>query len=263
MGVRVAYLVAGVAVVACLGALIGCGGGGGTFNSGQRAPWRGQAEHACLTSGAVRASPYVQAMSKIDGPGVCGLDAPLRVSGLSGGTVGLSPPATIGCPLTAGLDRWIKAAVQPAARRYYGRPVVEIRQIASYSCRGRNGNNNGHISEHAFGNALDIAGFKLAGGEEISVYRGWWKGGPREKAFLQAVIAGACPEFYTVLGPGSDRYHYNHIHVDLLVKNSRNGRHYCKPAFNRGVPMAEAPADPSSTASVRPLSFVGPRPGED
>jgi Extensin-like protein C-terminus len=95
------------------------------------------------------------------------------------------------------------------------------------------------------------------------VFRGWWKGTQREKAFLQAVIAGACAEFYTVLAPGSDRYHYNHIHVDLLVKNARNGRHYCKPAFDRGVPVAEAEADPRSTASVRPLSFVGPRPGED
>jgi hypothetical protein len=262
MGVRVAYLVTGLTVAACLGALIGCGGGG-TFNSGKRAPWRASTEQACLTSGAVRASPFVQSMSPIKGPGVCGLDVPLKVSGLSGGKVGLSPPATIGCPLTAALDRWMRASVQPAAYRYYGRPVVEIKQIASYGCRGRNGNNYGHISEHAFGNALDIAGFRLAGGEEISVYRGWWKGGQRERAFLQAVMAGACNEFYTVLGPGGDRHHYNHIHVDLLQSNARNGRHYCKPAFNRGVPVAEAESDPLSTASVRPLSFVGPRPGED
>ena len=264
MGVRVAYLVACLAVAACLAVLAGSGGGGsGSFNSGQRAPWRASAEQACLKAGAVRASAHVNPMSRINGPGVCGLDQPLRVSGLSGGTVGLTPAATIGCPLTAGLDRWIKATVQPAAYRHFGRPVVEIKQIASYSCRGRNGNNNGHISEHAFGNALDIAGFRLAGGEEVSVFKGWWKGSAREKAFLQAVIAGACAEFHTVLGPGSDRYHYNHIHVDLLVKNARNGRHYCKPAFNRGVPVAEADADPRSTASIKPLAFTGPHPGED
>jgi hypothetical protein len=262
MGVRVAYLVAGLGVAACLGALIGCGGGG-TFNSGQRAPWRGEREQACLTSGAVRASSYVEALSKIDGPGVCGLDVPLRVSGLAGGRVGVTPPATIGCPLTAGLDRWIRASVQPAAQRYFGRPVVGIRQIASYGCRGRNGNNYGHISEHAFGNALDIAGFRLAGGEEVSVLRGWWKGSPRERAFLQTVIMGACAEFYTVLGPGSDRHHYNHIHVDLLMSNARNGRHYCSPAPGPGVPVAGVEADPRATASIKPLSFVGPAPGED
>ncbi len=92
--------------------------------------------------------------------------------------------------------------------------------MPSYGCRGRNGNRFGDISEHAFGNALDIAGFRLAGGDEITVVEGWWEGSPRERAFLQAVFAGACAEFYTVLGPGSDRYHYNHIHVDLLLTNT-------------------------------------------
>jgi len=262
MGVRVAYLVAGIAVAACLGALVGCGGGG-TFNSGQRAPWRGKAEEACAASGAVRASPYVQTMSPIDGPGVCGLELPLRVSGLSGGRVAVSPTATIGCPMTAGLDRWVRNAVQPAAYRYFGRPVVEISQIASYGCRGRNGNSFGAPSEHAFGNALDVASFRLAGGDEISVMRGWWRGTPRERAFLQAVFSGACAEFYTVLGPGSDRYHYNHIHVDLLVSNARNGRHLCQASPGRGVPVAEAQGEPRSTASVKPLAFVGAGPGAD
>ena len=124
MGARIAYLAASLAVAACLGALQGCGGGG-SFNSGQRAPWRQQAEDACIAGGAVRASSYVQQMTPIDGPGVCGLERPLRVSGLADGAVALSPPALIGCPITAGLDRWIKASVQPAAIRYFGSRVVE------------------------------------------------------------------------------------------------------------------------------------------
>ncbi len=255
MGARVAYFAAGIAVAACLGALVGCGGGG-TFNSGQRAPWRGKTEEACLASGAVQASAYVQPMQAIDGPGVCGLERPLHVSGLLGGGVGVTPPATIGCPLTAALDRWIKASVQPAASRYFGSRVVEIRQIASYSCRGRNGAMFGKISEHAFGNALDIAGFRLANGQEIVVVSAWGRGTARERAFLGAVFGGACQEFDTVLGPGSDRFHYNHIHVDLLASNGSRGRHYCRP--QPGIPVAEAASDPKSTASVTPLSFVGP-----
>jgi hypothetical protein len=257
MGARVLYLVTGLTVAACLAALIGCAGRG-TFNSGQRAPWRAKTEEACLASGAVRASDYVRPMEAIDGPGVCGLERPLRVSGLAGGRVGVSPAATIGCPLTAGLDRWLRNSVQPAAYRYFGRPVVEIKQIASYGCRGRNGNNYGAISEHAFGNALDIAGFRLAGGDQITVVRGWWRGGSRERAFLQAVFAGACAEFYTVLGPGADRHHYNHIHVDLLLTNTRNGHHLCQPSRGRGVPVAEAGSEPRSTASLKSLSFGGP-----
>ena len=257
MGVRVAYLVAaGIAVAACLGALVGCGGGG-TFNEGRRAPWRAETEHACLASGVVQASAYARPMEAIDGPGVCGLERPLRVSGLLGGNVGVSPAATIGCPLTAALDRWVAASVQPAARRYFGSRVVEIKQIAAYGCRGRNGNNYGNISEHAFGNALDMSAFRLANGQDIVVARSWWGGTPRERGFLQEVFAGACSEFYTVLGPGSDRYHYNHIHVDLLVSNARNGRHLCQPSPGR-VPVAQAPTDPRTTASIRFIPLTGP-----
>lgn len=257
MGARIAYLAAGIAMAACLGALVGCAGGG-TFNDGQRAPWRQQAEDACVASGAVQASAYVVQMTPIDGPGVCGLQRPLRVSGLSRGAVAVSPPALIDCTLTAGLDRWINASVQPAASRYFGSRVVEITQIASYGCRGRDGNSFGKISEHAFGNALDMAAFRLANGQQITVVNAWWRGSPRERAFLQAIFAGACDEFYTVLGPGSDRFHYNHIHVDLLLSNASRGRHYCRPY--PGQPVADAASEPRNTASVLPIPFVGPGP---
>jgi hypothetical protein len=136
--------------------------------------------------------------------------------------------------------------------------VVGLIQIASYSCRGRDGNNWGKISEHAFGNALDIAGFKLANGQSVTVVNGWWGGPPRERAFLQVVFDGACAEFYTVLGPGSDRFHYNHVHVDLLLSNASQGRHYCRPY--PGQPIAEAAGHPKSTASITPIPFVGPGP---
>jgi hypothetical protein len=255
MGARVAYL------AICLGLLawlLGCAGGGVPYE--RRAAWRDQAEQACLASGQVRASAYVQAAASLDGPSACGIATPLKVSGLLDGQVGVSPTATINCPLTAALNHWIRTTVEPAAYRQFGRPVVGIRQIASYSCRGRNGSRRGHLSEHAYGNALDIAGFQLAGGQEILVVKGWWRGTARERAFLAEVFGGACREFYTVLGPGSDRYHYNHIHVDLLATNVYRGRHYCRPQ-PRGIPVAESGGEPKSTASISPIPFVGP--GED
>jgi hypothetical protein len=99
-----------------------------------------------------------------------------------------------------------------------------------------NGNPNAHISEHAFGNALDIAAFVLADGRKITVEKGW-HGIPEEQAFLHDVQAAACEVFTTVLAPGSNVYHYNHIHVDLMRHN--NGRHICEP---RAVPGDEVAA---------------------
>ncbi|MBX9711058.1 MAG: extensin family protein [Xanthobacteraceae bacterium] len=151
------------------------------------------------------------------------------------GPVALKPTATLACPIVSVLDRWLADSVQPAAMRWFGARVVEIKQISAYSCRGMNGNSNAHISEHAFGNALDIAAFTLADGRRISVQDGW-KGLPEEQGFLRDVQAAACQQFTTVLAPGSNVYHYNHIHVDLMRRAS--GRIICQPSAVSGEEVA-------------------------
>lgn len=138
----------------------------------------------------------------------------------------LKPTATLACPLVSALDRWVSGGVQPAALRWFGQPVVEIKQISAYSCRGMVGAGTNHISEHAFGNALDIAGFTLADGRHISVMKGW-RGSPEEQGFLHDVQLYACDTFTTVLAPGYNAAHYNHIHVDLMRRAS--GRRPCRP----------------------------------
>jgi len=151
------------------------------------------------------------------------------------GSVALKPTATLACPIVSVLDRWIAESVQPAAQRWFGARVVEIKQISAYSCRGMNGNPNAHISEHAFGNALDIAAFTLADGRRITVKDGW-HGLPEEQGFLRDVQGAACQQFTTVLAPGSNQYHYDHIHVDLMRRASR--RVICEPAAVSGEQIA-------------------------
>lgn len=162
------------------------------------------------------------------------------------GAVALKPAATLACPIVSTLDRWLAEGVQPAAQRWFGAPVAEIKQISAYSCRGMNGNSRAHISEHAFGNALDIASFTLADGRRISVKDGW-KGMPEEQGFLRDVQASACQMFNTVLAPGSNVYHYDHIHVDLMRRAS--GRVICQPAAVSGEEVA-ARASPRGYAGL-------------
>src|SRR5260370_25319844 len=104
--------------------------------------------------------------------------------------------------------------------RWFGARVVEIKQISAYSCRGMNGNSRAQISEQAFGNALDIAGFTLADGRHVSVKDGW-KGMPEEQGFLRDVQAAACQQFSTVLARASNVYHTDHIHVALMPRATR------------------------------------------
>jgi Extensin-like protein C-terminus len=151
------------------------------------------------------------------------------------GPVEIKPAATLACPIVSALDQWIAQSVQPTARRWFGQPVVDIKQISAYSCRGMNGQPGAKISEHAFGNALDIAAFVLADGRVVKVKDGW-RGRPEEQGFLRDVHSTACEQFTTVLAPGSNEFHYDHIHVDLMRR--ANGRRICEPAAVDGETVA-------------------------
>jgi hypothetical protein len=145
---------------------------------------------------------------------------------LSVAPASLTPTATLACPVVSVLNRFVSDRVQPAAARWFGQPVVEIKQISAYSCRGMNGNPHANISEHAFGNALDIAAFTLADGRKITVKDGW-HGAPEEQGFLHDIQGAACEMFTTILAPGSNAYHYDHMHVDLM--RHAGGRVICEP----------------------------------
>ena len=227
-------------VAACLAAA-GCS----TVERAQRPAWREQAEKACIAERRVSLSRYIQPRGReIDGPGICGLTEPYMVGALAGDSVQFDTVATLDCPMIAALDDWVTKVVQPVAQARFGQNVAQIDTMGSYSCRGMNGQAGAKISEHAFGNALDIGGFRLADGRKITVVHDWTRGDEQSQAFLRDVHAGACESFTTVLGPGSNAFHYNHIHVDLALHGG--GRHYCKPTPEASRPgpapvQSEAP----------------------
>jgi Extensin-like protein C-terminus len=391
------------------GVLLALAGCGRSFMSGERAPWRHQAEVECMRSGSVKLGAGVVQIDPIEGPGMCGADFPLKVSALgesspligyaddprppgsipntvqmprwpinepqfappaaipsvarperpvnaprmrwvpgpppaeqpntvtpagrpiplsapnapipddipddavtpparprpayapprtydpptyqppqqalpslgrAGGrqTAGpttpavLTPPATLACPIVSALDRWVGEGVQPAAMRWFGTPVTEIKQISAYSCRGMVGSGGSGISEHAFGNALDIAAFMFSDGRRVTVEAGW-HGTPEEQGFLRDVHLSACDHFSTVLAPGYNAAHYNHIHVDLMRRAS--GDRPCRPeAMSGEVAAAKAravyasrqrgPAFTSTTrTNARASRLPAAIPGED
>lgn len=184
-------------------------------------PWRADEERRCLASGYIRNNPYISKRSALGGPAPCGAVQPLYVTATAHGAVELKPQATLQCPMVPATDHWVVTSVMPAARRFFGTDVVELKVVASYSCRPRNGIAGGVLSEHGLANALDIAAFRLADGREVSVLSGW-NGNIAERAFLRAVHRGACRTFTTVLGPNADRFHRDHFHLDL-ARHGRSG----------------------------------------
>jgi hypothetical protein len=256
---------AGMAVI-----LVGCGGG---FSGAQRAPWRSEAELACMRSGVLESMPYISQARAIEGPGVCGADYPLKVAGFTteftgsiGGSkalaTGIKPAATLACPMVPSLSRWLNDVAQPAALEWLGQPVVEIRTMGSYACRSRNNQRGAKLSEHSFANAIDIGGFRLADGRVINV-KGGWKGDIASQGFLKTAHRGACGYFKTVLGPGSDAFHHDHFHFDL-ARHGRSKSAYCRPR-NVAIPQKPYGYDPSMAASysedATEQSYDKPAPG--
>jgi hypothetical protein len=104
--------------------------------------------------------------------GACGAPAPREVKSIGDSKVKFEPPATLNCPMIAGLASWISDKLQPAAQQNFGSPVVRI-VAESYSCRNRYGLANAPISEHAFMDAIDVSAFVMANGTIVRVAKSW------------------------------------------------------------------------------------------
>jgi hypothetical protein len=149
-----------------------------------------------------------------DAGGQCGYHDGVRLR--RGGALAIAyRPEGLGtsCPVAAALALWEWHVVQPAALARFGEEVASIDHFGSYSCRRLYGRAEGAMSEHAAANAVDIAGFRLAGGRRITIARDWRGNGP-EAAFLRDVRDGACRLFATVLSPDYNQAHADHLHLD-------------------------------------------------
>jgi hypothetical protein len=126
--------------------------------------------------------------------------------------IALDKPATLTCPMAVAFQDFEEQVIQPAAQRIFKRRVILVRQLGSYSCRDIRGTRR--LSEHARGQAIDVAGFDLDNGMKITI-KDNWKGNDDRAHFLQEVAKGACKLFNVVLTPKSGADHHDHIHVDI------------------------------------------------
>ena len=140
----------------------------------------------------------------------CRVDTAVKISRID---VVLNQPATMSCALAARIDDFERGALQQIAVRDLGEHVSRIDHLGAYACRRSTGI-SGRLSEHALGLAIDISGFRLTDGTEISVERDWWAPGPK-RDFLHHLAQSACGYFSVVLTPSSNRDHFNHMHFDL------------------------------------------------
>ena len=146
----------------------------------------------------------------------------------------VTPTATLRCPMAEQIALWVRDDVEPLAVKL-GSPLRVLDNFDSYECRGRNRIPGAKLSEHGRADALDVRLFKLADGQSLTL-----TDVHVNKEWREAIKASVCARFSTILGPGSDGAHEEHIHLDLAER--RNNYKICEwdvraPAL---LPVAQA-----------------------
>jgi len=193
----------------------------------------------------------------IAGPGECGAADAVQLQSVllaDRGKVAIVPPATLRCAMAERLALWLREDVAPAARKL-GAPLRGLDNYDSYECRGRNRVPGAPLSEHGRANALDLRALRLANGAairptDVKVDKDW----------RAALRASACARFSTVLGPGSDGSHEEHIHLDLAER--RAGYRICEWEVREPAAQAkniEPEAEPAAARLAEPVPLPRPR----
>jgi hypothetical protein len=128
--------------------------------------------------------------------------------------VSVKPAAILRCTMASAIADWIRTDIAPLAAKA-GSAIGTLDNFDSFECRSRNRVAGAELSEHGRANALDVRALKLANGQTISLTD---RTVPRE--LRESVLHSVCARFATVLGPGSDGYHEDHIHLDLMERRS-------------------------------------------
>jgi hypothetical protein len=182
-----------------------------------------EALKTCLADLAALGTKF-EMRTRIDEGEGCGIDQPLEVAEVLPGID--TGGAQMRCETARALGHWLKDTVNPALKiAMPDRKITGLTTGSTYACRLRNSAAEGKISEHARGNAIDIAAFRLDDGSEVPM-KPRAEDGTMEGAFQRTASAGACLHFTTVLSPGSDATHQDHLHLDVLERES--GYRYCR-----------------------------------
>ncbi|KLK92402.1 hypothetical protein AA309_15210 [Microvirga vignae] len=145
----------------------------------------------------------------------CRIGNPVSVSALPTG-IEVSPASLMECSFAEGLVRWVNEVVIPRTGEHFQSAPTKLLIGTSYQCRDQR--SGAKLSEHAFGNSVDVMGFEFDKRPPLTV-RVQPEGSP-EAAFQSAVQKEACAIFSTVLGPGADDDHDDHLHLDMRVRKA-------------------------------------------
>ena len=161
--------------------------------------------------------------------GQCVVRSPLEVGGIrvNGRVVPLAGDPILTCGMAETVRDWAEEVDGYLAARENTR-ISRILSGTSYACRNRNNAAGGPMSEHGFGNALDVVGFELEDGRTMSLPGGWSEPLSPAGRLLRFSHDAACARFTTTLGPEANALHADHLHLDLGCHGERCVARLCE-----------------------------------
>ena len=158
----------------------------------------------------------IELLPRLIGPGDCGGRDMIRLEAVllpNRKRVEVRPTAVLRCDMAESFAAWVRdeASDRLAA---LGDALRSVETFGSYECRGRNSIADAKLSEHGKGNAIDLRTLVLANGRHIE-----FTDETASKPLRDGLRDSACHRFTTVLGPGADSHHNNHIHLDILERH--------------------------------------------
>jgi hypothetical protein len=194
----------------------------------------------------------IDLMPRLIGPGACGGDDIVEVDAvlLAGNKqIEMKPTPLLQCPMAEQLALWLRDQAAPRVAEA-GPTIASVQSYDDFECRLRNRQITGKVSEHGKADAIDVRGFTLVNGSFIGL-----TDVNADKDLRDDLRQSACGRFTTVLGPGSDGYHEQHIHLDLLQRH--NGYRICQ--WDVRVPPPPKP-EPATVVAGEPVPLPPPRP---
>ncbi len=160
----------------------------------------------------------------------CVIDTPVRIMAVpvasrAGASVRLPEEPVLACRFAERLAQFLGDLAAPVLAGRLSFDLKAVRTGPGYECRNRNRAATGRLSAHALGIAVDVAAFELSNGKTLPIKP---DGDTRGEAAVAAIRTAACGWFTTVLGPGSDPAHTDHMHVDILTHGSSDRYRICQ-----------------------------------
>ncbi len=162
-------------------------------------------------------------LPRLIGPGTCGGGDMIELSSVlmpGGAPIPIKPAPILRCAMAEQLAIWVRDEAAPRIVKA-GAVLRQLDTYDDYSCRGRNRIVGARMSEHGKGNAVDVRSFTFTDNRVVML-----TDVKASKELRLGIRESVCARFSTVLGPGSDGYHEEHIHLDLADR--RGGYRICQ-----------------------------------